>query len=290
MTKKPARISTFGSRATSVVSVSLTLLILGILAITLVGAHRLTDNVRRSMHITVQAVPGADELALARIKQLISKNPAAESYTYTSAEQVLNQEVQYIDPELTAILDENPYSAEFDVSLRPAYATGKAIKKFTAQMKASPDVDNIISDSTVVDNVNRSVRKVVLVLGIVGAILLAISLVLIIATVSLSIYSRRFLIRTMKLVGATPGFIRRPFIRAGLLNGLIAGLISSALLAGGVAYAIEAGPWLAPVLDWNDLPLVCAGMVALGCLLCPLAAWIAATRYLRRNYDSLYRK
>lgn len=290
MTKKPAHISIFGSRATSVVSVSLTLLILGILALTVLCGHHLTDNVKRSLTVTVQAVPGADQRALARIKQLISHNPATSSYKYTSAEMVLNEEVQYIGNEVASLLDENPYSAEFDVRLKPEYATSTSIKAFAGQMKASKDVDAVISDSTIVDNVNRSVSKIALILGIVGAILLIISLMLIISTVSLSIYSKRFLIRTMKLVGATPGFIRRPFLRAGFINGLIAGLIASAILTGGFLYAGEAAPWVQPVIDWIDLAVVCSGITIVGSLLCPLAAWIAATRYLRRNYDSLYRK
>lgn len=288
--QKPPRTSAFGSRATSVLSVALTLVIIGLLAQTAIVGHRLTDSVRRSLTVTVQAAPGTGDIALNRIKRQISSDPAVASYTFVSADMVLAQEVQYIGEEISTLLDENPYSAEFEVHFRPEAAKKKSIQTFCKKMKADPDVENVLTDLTVVDNVNRTFGRMTLVLAIIGGVLLFISLVLIHATVSLSIYSKRFLIRTMKLVGATPGFIRAPFLRAGAINGLIAGVTASALLAAAQAYTIYSGSWMAPLLDWYDAAAVYTVLVALGLIICPLAAWVAATRYLRRNYDSLYRK
>lgn len=282
--------SAFGSRVTSVISVALTLVIIGLLAQTAVIGHHLTDSVRRSLTATVQAVPGANDIALNRIKRLISANPAVASYTFVTSDQVLAQEVLYIGEEIATLLDENPYSAEYEVHFRPEAARKNSIEDFCKQMQADPAVETVLTDMTVVDNVNRTFSRLTLGLTIVGAVLLVISLALIQATVSLSIYSRRFLIRTMKLVGASPSFICAPFVRAGLVNGLIAGLTASALLAAAQSYAMYSGSWLAPMLNWGDAALVYVGLVVLGMLICPLAAWIAATRYLHRNYDSLYRK
>ena len=288
--RRPVRSATFGSRVTSVISVALTLAVLGILAMTAMAGHRLTDNVRRNLVVTVQAGPGANDVALNRIKRLVAKNPATESYSFLSADMVLSQEVQHIGEELTSLLDENPFSAEFEVRLRPKAANAAGIAAFARAMKKDAAVADVITDVTVVNSVNTTMHKITVILAVIGGILLVISLVLINATISLSIYSKRFLIRTMKLVGATPGFIRRPFVRAGFVNGLFAGLLASALLAAGQTYAIEAGTWLAPVLSWTDAAMVYAGLILLGLIICPLAAWGAATRYLRRNYDSLYRK
>ena len=129
-----------------------------------------------------------------------------------------------------------------------------------------------------------------IVLGCVAAILLVISFVLINNTVSLSIYSRRFVLRTMKLVGATPSFIRRPFVRTGISNGAIAGLLASAVLAAIQAYAMEADAEIAELLSWTASGCVYAALVVLGAIICAGASWFAATRYLRLNYDSLYRR
>ena len=288
--RKPKRSSVFGSRLTSVVSVALTLVVIGLLAQTGIVARRVTDDVRNKLTVTVQAKPGTSDININRLKRLIGTNPAVQSYKFMSADMVLAQEVQYIGEEVVTLLDENPYSAEYEVHLKKQAADKNGVERFRAQMLKDKDVEDVITDLTVVENVSRSFRNMAIVLSVLGGVLLIISLVLIAATVSLSIYSRRFLIRTMKLVGATPGFIRAPFVKAGLVNGIIAGLVASVFLAGAQLYGIHSAAWLTPMLSWEDLALVCAGIIVLGAIICPLAAWIAATRYLRRNYDALYRK
>lgn len=289
-TTKPRKSSAFGSRLTSVVSVALTLVVIGLLAQTGIVAHSITDDVRNKLTVTVQAKPGTNDININRLKRLIGGNPAVESYKFTSADMVLAQEVQFIGEEVVTLLDENPYSAEYEVHLKSSAADKNGVERFRTQMLKDADVEDVITDLTIVENVNKSFRNMALVLSILGGVLLIISLVLITATVSLSIYSKRFLIRTMKLVGATPGFIRAPFVKAGLANGIIAGLTASAILAGAQLYGLYSASWIAPMLSWTNLGIVCAGLVVLGAIICPFAAWIAATRYLRRNYDALYRR
>lgn len=288
--KKTIRISTFGARITGIVSVSLTLVVLGIVALIGVAAHNVTDTVRRNMTLTVQAVPGSGDIDLNRIKRLIKAQPMVDSYTYLSAQQVLAQEVQFIGDEVATLLDENPYSAEYTVRMKPAAACADSIAVLTKTLTADKAVERVIADVTVAENVNNTFNKLATVLLIVAGVLLIISFVLINNTVSLSIYSRRFLIYTMKLVGATPGFIRRPFVEAGLVNGLISGLLASAILAGAQAYVGTVDPAIAATLDWETSAVVYAAMVVLGCMICPAAAWCATTWYLRRNFDALYRK
>lgn len=287
---KPARISTFGSQVTSVISVALTLVILGVITGTVLVAHRVTDSIRTNMSVTVQAVPGADHLSLNRIKRLISARPEVESWKFMSADMVLAQEAKSMGDDIASLLDENPYSAEFEIHLKAGSANAAAIGRLTKALRADSAVSDILSDVSVVEDVNRSFSRMTLILAIIGGVLLIISVVLMNATISLSIYSRRFLIRTMRLVGATPGFIRRPFVRAGFINGLIAGAAASILLAAAQAYVLESEPWTAPYLSWTDALIVYGVIILAGIIICPAAAWLATTRYLRRNYDSLYRK
>lgn len=288
--KKTIRISTFGARITGIISVSLTLVVLGIVALIGVAAHNVTDTVRRNMTLTVQAVPGSGDIELNRIKRLIKAQPMVDSYTYLSAQQVLAQEVQFIGDEVATLLDENPYSAEYTVRMKPSAACADSITALTKTMTADKAVERVIADVTVAESVNNTFNKLATVLLIVAGVLLIISFVLINNTVSLSIYSRRFLIYTMKLVGATPGFIRRPFVAAGLVNGLISGLLASAVLAGAQVYVGTVDPDIAASLDWETSAVVYAALVVLGCMICPTAAWCATTWYLRRNFDALYRK
>jgi cell division transport system permease protein len=288
--KKSFKISTFGSQATSVVSVALTLLILGVLGLTLLAARSLTDAVSQNVAATVKVSPEVSDVALNKLKQQFAKAPYLVSYTYTSADQVLAQEVQYIGEEVTTLLDENPYSAEFELHFKKKYTNTDSINAITARLQKNEAIDSVITDTTVVENVNRSLSKLTIVLLVIAAALLLISFVLINNTVSLAIYSRRFIIHTMKLVGATPGFIRRPFVNAGIVNGLISGIIASIVLACAQTYAVNLDADIAATLSWESSIVVYVGIIIIGMLVCAFASFWATSRYLRRNYDSLYRK
>lgn len=289
--KKAARISTFGSRMTSIISVALTLTIVGILAVGISVYHNATNNVRHNMTVTIRAVPNADDISLNRIKRLVRTRHAVSDYTFLSADQVLAQEVEYIGPEVSALLDENPYSAEFEVHLKPEYACRDSVLALCKAFRADKAVDDVLADVGVIENVNHYFNNMAVALGVIAAVLMLISFVLINNTVSLSIYSRRFLINSMKLVGATPCFIRRPFVWAGVGNGLFAGILAAAVLCAVRAYADSVGDVeLVSLIPWEHVAVVSAGLVLLGCVICAMASWWATTRYLRRTYDSLYRK
>ena len=288
--KKSSKISTFGSQATSVVSVALTLLILGLLALTVLAARSLTASVCENVAATVKVNPEASDVSVNKLKQKFAKAKYLSSYSFTSADQVLAQEVQYIGEEVTALLDENPYSAEFELHFTPKYAHADSINAISTELLKDEAVESIITDTTVVEKVNKSLNKLTIGLLSIAAALLLISFVLINNTVSLAIYSRRFIIHTMKLVGATPGFIRKPFIRAGMFNGFISGIIASIILAALQGYAVNLDVDVANTLTWTDAAVVYVGITIIGIAVCALASIWSTNRYLRRNYDSLYRK
>ena len=288
--KKNAHISTFGSQATSVVSLALTLIIFGLVGLTVLSAHNAAKRVRTNMTVLVKVKPTADAASLAALKKTFSRAPYLASHTYTSAESVLAQEVENIGEDVAALLDENPYSAEFDLHLKDQWANADSINAIMGRLAKNAAVEEVSADTETVRSASTMIDKVALILLCVAGALLLISFVLINNTVSLSIYSRRFTIHTMKLVGATPAFIRRPFVRAGIVNGLIAGLIAAAVLAGIQVWATEADRYLALTLPWQQAAWVYAALPVAGIVLCALAAWLAAQRYLRRSYDRLFRK
>lgn len=137
---------------------------------------------------------------------------------------------------------------------------------------------------------NDNISRLTVILAVVAAIMLLISFVLINNTVHLTIYSRRFTIHTMKLVGATNGFIRRPVILNNMLAGLISGLFASAIVAVAMVGAKEAGlPDVATYISWGAYAAVAGGMTAAGVILCGLASWASANTYLRKDYDQLFK-
>ena len=149
-------------------------------------------------------------------------------------------------------------------------------------------VDEVETDTAVIDSVNSNIARLTWIMLAVAAALLVISFVLINNTVSLAVYSRRFVIHTMRLVGATGAFIRRPFLAAGALTGLTAAIIASGILAGAQAYAMHADAALAANLSWGVSAAIYGALLLTGVLICLLASVFATNRYLRSDIDDYY--
>ena len=192
--------------------------------------------------------------------------------------------------DIIGLLDENPYSGEFELRLKPAYVNPDSMNMIAMRLESIDCVDEVVSPAEAAAAVNAAYGKLMLVLSVVGAALLLISIVLINNTISLSIYSRRFLIHSMRLVGATGGFIRRPFVKAGVIMGVLAGALASCVVCGiqGYVRTVEIDFLLA--MPWPAVAAVCAGLVVLGVIICGLSAVFATNRYLRLSYDKMFQK
>ena len=152
-----------------------------------------------------------------------------------------------------------------------------------------PQVSEVKVHAAMVDRVNSTLRSISLALIFVAVALLTVSFILIFNTVRLTVYARRFTIYTMKLVGATPAFIRRPFLIDNLVNGLVAGLIASVALLATVAYGRSYEQEMRAMLDWDIMCAVVIGVMVTGVLICLVAALFAANRYLRLPYDEMFK-
>lgn len=285
---RPQRISTFGSRLTSIVSVTLVLLLAGVMAMIGIAGTSLSDELRRNLGFTVKFERDADAVVTDRLTNILAAHPGTSGVCFLSADSVMAQERRYLGDAIDSELDINPYSSEIEVKVSPQYANPDSIAALCLMCGSYAGVEEVITESAVVEGVHRTLERIGAVLAAVCFLLLLISIALINNTVSLSIYSRRFLIHTMKLVGATPAFIRRPFVTAGLVNGLIAGIGASALLLAMRYYASGMDVMIAEVLDWNVMALICTTVVIAGALLCSLTAFFAAGRYIKANYDEMF--
>lgn len=288
--KRSVRISTLGSQITSVISVSLVLLILGLLAMILVASRSLGEQVRSNMGFIVKVERGATDVDVNRLKQYFGAAPYVDRYVFSSADDILAEESKYIGEDLASLTDENPYGAEFDVKVRANWATGDSIESLAARVQAYDAVEEVVTETAVIDSINSVLSRVGWVLAAIAAALLVISFVLINNTVSLSVYSRRFIIHTMTLVGATGGFIRRPFVLAGLATGAVAALVAIGLLAALRGYAATLDPIVETAVGWNSMWLIFAAMMLTGLIICGLASMIATNRYLRAGYDEMFMK
>ncbi len=287
--KRSSKISTFGSRLTTVISVTLVLLILGSLAMVLTASHAMTEQVRSNMGFIVKMSPSATDVQVNAVKQALAKAPFTDRYVFASADDILRQESELMGEDIAALVDENPYGAEFDVKVRPRWAVGDSIEHLAAIQASRPGVEEVVTETAVVNNINSLMNRLSWALLVVGLALLAISVVLINNSVSLAVYARRFIIYTMKLVGATGAFIRRPFLMAGLAAGAIAGVAAAGLLCGLRAWLAAADPIARQWLPWSTMALIMAGVVLAGVLICGTASAVATNRYLRSRYDNMFR-
>ena len=235
MKKKKNR--TFGRMQwlTSCISTTLVLLLLGLVVLFGLSARELSKSVRENLTVTLLLdddveTGEADTLALR-----LQARPYVRSTTVISREQALKEESERMGTDPTEFLGgENPYTSSIELNVMSDYACTDSLLWISKELKAMWEVADVVYQRDLVDNLNRTLRKATIVLSVLALLLMIISVVLINNTVRLSVYSRRFTIHTMRLVGASWGFIRWPFIKRSLGIGLTAAVLADALLLGGI--------------------------------------------------------
>lgn len=289
--KKKKPFSGLGKQITATVSVALVLLILGIVGSLAIAAGRITDNIKENLGFTLVLDDNISESDVNSLKQRFTAADYVASYSFLSREEILQQEEKLVGFDIESTVGANPYQPEFNIKVKAAWANGDSIAAAVASLEKLDGVDHGVMHTEMVDDINRNIRTISMVLLAVAAALLVISFVLINNTVRLTIYSRRFLLHTMQLVGATEGFIRKPILVRNMLSGLIAAFIAGALLSG-ILFLVNSDPQtsqeIGRALPAADMLLIFGGMLFAGLLICALAAWFATNKYLRQDYDDLF--
>ncbi len=281
----------FSTRATATVSVALVLFVLGLASLIGIATHRVTDSIKEKMGFVILFNEEVTASDIASVKDLVKGNPGVASSVYTSPETVLDrwQKMLGEGEDIMRLGGVNPFVGELEVRVKPAYASTDSINLIVAPLMLMPQVREVKVHAELVDSINGTLRSVTFGLLVVAIALLVVSFVLIFNTVRLAVYAKRFSIYTMKLVGATAGFIRRPFLTSNLLNGFVAGLIASVGLIAVVYYSHMMELSVAEVLSWQAIIPVLAGVILTGMLICLIAALFAANRYLRLSYDEMFK-
>lgn len=286
--KKQTRISGIGDRVTSTISVTLVLFILGLTAAINITFDGLERSVKEKIGFSAILTDSLTDERTAALKQLCSSAPYIQDFEYLSAEQVLDEETEGEGQQLVDQIGFNPYSPMVEIKVKERWADSDSLQSLMELWQRMPEVTEVQGNTEMVANLTANAKVLNTVLLIIAATLLLISFVLINNTVRLTIYSRRFLIYTMKLVGATGGFIRKPYLLWGAFQGVIAGLLSGGMLVGLIAWAKE---WYAPfgtLMPWDITLIVWGGILVLGVIICVVASLLATNRYLRSDYDEMF--
>ncbi len=286
--KNKNRLTGWSDYATSTISVMLVLFILGLVGVINISFDGISRQVKEKMGFTVVL---ADSISPATVDSLVSVCDAGRymsEYKYMSADDVMAEETQGEGAELVDLLGVNPYAPMVEVRLKAQFADVDSVKTIVARWSEFPEVEEVTVNTEMIGNLNRNANLINTVLVIMAAALLLISFVLINNTVRLTVYSRRFLIHTMKLVGAKGSFIRRPFLIGNAVEGVVAGLLGSAILAGMLCWVRTLDVGVDSLLPWSAMVWVFAALVVLGVVICVAAAAVATNRYLRKNYDEMF--
>lgn len=288
--EKKSKISYFQSNFTSTISVALVLLLLGIIAFLGILANTFSKELKENIGFSVVLQSETTPEQVAAMDKMWKASPYVSDVKFISKEAALQNWQAETGENLVELFGVNPLNAEYEVYVKAEYANLDSLQVIERQLKTITFVDEIAMHKSEVDAANRNISNVALVLFVIAVLLMLISFVLINNTVRLTVYSRRFLIHTMKLVGAKPGFIRRPFVISNMLNGLIAAFVSMLFLLGVYLFLQNIDEALVVSFSVLEIVAVFAGLIVLGVLICGLAAFLAADKYIRLSYDDLFKR
>ena len=288
--EKKSKISYFQSNFTSTISVALVLLLLGIIAFLGILANTFSKELKENIGFSVVLQSETTPEQVAAMDKMWKASPYVSDVKFISREAALQNWQAETGENLVELFGVNPLNAEYEVYVKAEYANLDSLQVIERQLKTITFVDEIAMHKSEVDAANRNISNVALVLFVIAVLLMLISFVLINNTVRLTVYSRRFLIHTMKLVGAKPGFIRRPFVISNMLNGLIAAFVSMLFLLGVYLFLQNIDEALGVSFSALEIVAVFAGLIVLGVLICGLAAFLAADKYIRLSYDDLFKR
>ncbi|MBQ8989286.1 MAG: permease-like cell division protein FtsX [Prevotella sp.] len=271
------------------ISTAMVLVLIGVVVFSVLTSHNLSQWVKENLTVTVML---KDEVSVNEAKLLcrdLYHRPYARNIDYISREQALKEQTAAMGSDPSEFLGVNPFSATLELQMKSDYANRDSLKWIAAEIKKNPKVSDVAYQVDLMDSVNRNLAKVNILLMVVAALLTFISFSLINNTVRLSIYSRRFLIHTMKLVGASWGFIRRPFMKNGLLVGIIAALIAIAVLGGCVYGLYNYEPNMMTIITWRELAVTAGAVLLFGIIITTVSSYISVNKFLRMSAGDLYK-
>ena len=276
------------SSVTVVISLALVLFMLGLLGLVVINAKKLSNHSKEKVGLQVVLKDTTTQAELDILKQEISSSAFTKQVDYISKDEAAKKLQKDLGEDFITFLGYNPLLSSLDVKLNSDYANIDSLSSFEKQIMQKHFVKEVIYHKDMIKQVNDNAKVISLYILIFSGLLLVVAIALINNTIRLSIYAKRFLIRTMYLVGATQGFIRMPFILKGVRQGVIAGLLAGFLLAGFLVLSTNYIPDLLQLQDPNLLAALFAGIVALGVLISGLSAALSVSRYLRLKTDDLY--
>ena len=270
-------------------STAMVLVLLGIIVFSVLTSRNLSAWVKENLTVTVML---GDDVSVNEAKRLcrdLYHRPYTRNIDYVSKEQALKEQTAAMGSDPSEFLGANPFVATLELQLKSDYANRDSLKWIVKELQKNAKVTDVAYQEDLMDNVNKNLGRMNMVLLCLAVLLTFVSFSLINNTVRLSVFSRRFLIHTMKLVGASWGFIRRPFIRQAIVVGVIAALLAIAVLGGGVYALYNFEPNILNIITWRELTITAVAVLLFGLIITLLCTWISVNRFLKMTAGELYK-
>ncbi len=276
------------SYISTVVSITLVLYVLGLLGLIIMHTRKLSEHVKENIGFSIIIMDNARSSEITHLQKSLDLYPAVKSTEFISREKAAEELIEELGEDFVEFLGYNPLFPSIEVRLHAAWANPDSLEVFESEVQKSRIVKEVDYQKNLVHIVNENVRKVGVFLLLFGALLLVIAFTLINNTIRLSVFSKRFLIKSMQLVGATQAFIRKPFVIKGIVQGIVGATLSIALLLASLWAAQKSIPELIDFQDIEMLFTMFVLVIILGIVVSWISTYFAVKKYLKIKTDNLY--
>ena len=286
MSRRKRRVA--GSYFVSTLSIALVLVVVGSLVFILLNARAISDHVKQNIGFSIIVKDNVNEAEMKKMQKLLDTKPFVASSVFVSKAEAARNFKEELGEDFEQVLGYNPLLPSIEVKLVPQYANNDSLEIIEKKLVAYDIIQEVSYQKSLVQYVNENVRKISIILLIAGAALVLISFTLIRNTIHLSVYSQRFLIKTMQLVGAKPFFICRPFIRNSVWFGFFGSMIANMILLLAVYFLQKEVGGVINIMNRDLLIVMVAFVFVSGILLSFVSSWMSVLKYLNKDLNDLY--
>jgi cell division transport system permease protein len=276
------------SSASVVISLSLVLFVIGLLGLVLINAQRLSNYVKENIGFTIMLKEGVNEMEIMNFQKILDAADFAKSSTFVSKEQATKDLQNDLGEDFVSFLGYSPLLASVDVKLNASYANTDSLAVIKAELNDYPVVHTIFYQENLIDKLNSNVNRLSFFLLCFCLLLFAIAFALINNTIRLSVYSKRFLIRTMRLVGATNSFIQKPFLVKGIYQGIYSSIFAIFMLIGSIQLIQSETASMLNITDLKIIGFIFILIFIFGFFLSWISTFFAVRKFIKQNESELY--
>ncbi len=273
---------------TSTISTTMVLMLLGLVVIFVLTAKKLSESVRENLTVTVVLQDDASTQEAKKLMTELSQKDYVNEIEYISSEQALNEQIEAMGLDPTEFLGANPFSISMELKMKADYACNDSLQWISKDLSESELVSDVMYQKDLVDSLNENLQRVSLILLVIAVLLVIVSLSLINNTVRLSVYSRRFIIHTMKLVGAKWSFIRRPFLIRSFWIGILSAVLADAVLLGAIHWAFKYDAAIQQYVPTTNIAIMAGCVLIFGLAITVLCTYLSVTHYLNLRESALH--